>query len=177
MRVLDDFLDPAEFQRLREAVSAPEFPWRQIPILFPPPAGLDGSYNVQFVHGFLQRKPGFRFDSDRLPLLAPLLRKVDARHWIKAKLNRTLRRDKSVVYGWHVDTRRPGATTAVFYLNTNNGGTAFEDGRRVDSVANRMVMFDARLRHSGASCTDAADRLVLNLNFMPRPGSPADFSD
>ena len=65
-----------------------------------------------------------------------------------------------------MDTTRPGATTAIFYLNTNNGYTLFEDGQRVASVANRIVIFDAALRHTGASCTDADHRLVLNLNFV-----------
>jgi hypothetical protein len=176
MRVLDDYLPADAFARLLAAVSAADFPWQRTPILFPPPFGLDAAYNVQEVHGFLQHKPGFRHVSERLPVLEALLRQLDARDLFKVKLNRTLQREKSVVYGWHRDTRRPGATTGVYYLNTNDGHTAFEDGRRVDSVANRLVLFDARLRHSGASCTDTPERLVLNLNFMPRPGSAGDFS-
>ena len=58
----------------------------------------------------------------------------------------------------------------ILYLNDNNGYTRFEDGSRVDSVANRLVVFDARRRHTGASCTDAPWRLVLNLNWLdPEP--------
>ncbi|RYZ08543.1 MAG: 2OG-Fe(II) oxygenase [Comamonadaceae bacterium] len=176
MQVLDDFLDAGEHAALLAAVASPAFPWRRTPILFPAPAGLDEAGNVQFVHGFLQHKPGFDFRSDRLPLVRPLLDRLAARAWIKVKLNRTLPRGQHLVYGWHVDTRRPGATTGVYYLNANDGYTAFEDGRRVDSVANRLVLFDARSRHSGASCTDAPQRLVLNLNFLPAPGGPGDFS-
>jgi hypothetical protein len=65
-----------------------------------------------------------------------------------------------------VDVRRPGASTGILYLNDNNGYTVFEDGTRVQSAANRFVEFDASLRHTGASCTDAPYRLVLNLNWL-----------
>jgi hypothetical protein len=176
VRILDDFLDAQAFRQLLDAVSAPQFTWQRIPVLFPPPIGLDDSYNVQDVHGFLQRKPGFRFDSDRLPMLQPLLDRVGAQAWVKVKLNRTWQRERNVVYGWHVDTRRPGAVTGIYYLNTNDGYTAFENGQRAGSVANRLVLFDATWRHSGASCTDAPERVVLNMNFMPRPGGLGDFS-
>lgn len=176
MKVIDDFLPAEALQAMVQAMGAKGFPWLKTPILFPPPFGLEDEYNQQLVHGFVQRKPGFRHDSPHLPLIEPLLRPLDAAELIKVKMNVTRQRGKSVVYGWHVDTRRPGATTAIYYLNTNNGYTAFEDGRRVDSVANRIVLFDASLRHSGASCTDTAERWVMNLNFMPRPGTLGDFS-
>ena len=78
--------------------------------------------------------------------------------------------DRHLAYGLHVDTRWPGATTAILYLNTNDGYTLFEDGRQVARVANRLVLFDASLRHTGVSCTDAPERLVLNLNLLaPQP--------
>lgn len=176
LRVTDDFLPAEDFARLRAAVSAANFPWERFPILFPPPPGLDEAYNEQWVHGFVQRKTDFNYDSPYLPVIEQLLRQLGARELVKVKLNRTLRRERSVVYGWHMDTRRPGATTGVYYLNTNNGGTAFESGERVDSVANRLVLFPATMRHSGASCTDQDERLVLNVNFIPWPGTPGDFS-
>ena len=88
------------------------------------------------------------------------------------KVNLTPRSDRHVEYGLHVDTRRPGATTAIFYLNSNNGYTVFADGLRVSSVANRLVLFDAARAHTGASCTDAEYRLVLNLNMVMAPAAP-----
>ena len=36
-------------------------------------------------------------------------------------------------------------TTSIFYVNTNNGYTKFEDGSIVESVANRMLIFDSNL--------------------------------
>jgi hypothetical protein len=55
----------------------------------------------------------------------------------------------------------------VLYINSNNGFTIFEkDGEKINSVANRMVIFSADDRHSGTTCTDQQFRVVLNLNFI-----------
>ena len=51
-------------------------------------------------------------------------------------------------------------------MNTNNGYTLFEDGTKVDSIANRMVVFDGNTKHTGSTHTDDDRfRFVLNINF------------
>ena len=59
-------------------------------------------------------------------------------------------------------------TTAIYYLNTNNGFTKFENGDKVNSVANRMVIFDSNLKHTGTSCTDAHARMLINFNYYTK---------
>jgi hypothetical protein len=68
---------------------------------------------------------------------------------------------------------RPGksAHAVDLDLNSNNGYTLFDDGVKVLSVENRLVLFDCTRLHTGASCTDADDRLVLNINMMLASGS------
>jgi hypothetical protein len=166
MRVLDDFLDGRVFRAFLSAVTAEGFPWETTQVNSQPVAGLPAQRNQQLVHGFFLRRPGMQYQSPSFPLLAPVLATLRPRELVKIKLNRTPRQDRHVAYGLHVDTRWPGATTAILYLNTNNGFTLFEDGRQVASVANRLVVFDARLRHTGVSCTDVPERLVLNLNLL-----------
>ena len=56
-------------------------------------------------------------------------------------------------------------TTSIFYVNTNNGYTIFEDGTKVESVANRMLTFPANMRHTGTTCTDQQIRIVINFNY------------
>ena len=56
--------------------------------------------------------------------------------------------------------------TAVFYINTNNGYTEFENGVRVNSVANRVCIFDSNLRHRGTTHTEGDNqRIVVNFNY------------
>ena len=58
-------------------------------------------------------------------------------------------------------------TTSILYLNTNNGWTAIKGYGKVENVANRMVIFDSNLQHSGVTCTDKNRRVVINFNYVP----------
>ena len=56
--------------------------------------------------------------------------------------------------------------TAVYYINSNNGYTYFENGEKVESVANRLVAFPSQMKHGGTTCTDTQTRVVINLNYL-----------
>ena len=51
-------------------------------------------------------------------------------------------------------------------MNTNNGYTIFEDGAKVESVANRMITFPANVKHKGTSCSDEKTRVNINFNYF-----------
>ena len=56
--------------------------------------------------------------------------------------------------------------TAIFYINSNNGYTEFEEtGEKVLSVANRVCIFDNGLQHAGVTTTDTINRVVVNVNY------------
>ena len=57
-------------------------------------------------------------------------------------------------------------TTAIFYLNTNNGYTEFDNGAKVESIQNRLVTFPASLLHRATGQTDINARIVLNFNYI-----------
>ena len=57
------------------------------------------------------------------------------------KANPVLRTESIQEHAMHNDNPLKEAYTAVYYINTNDGYTCFEDGERVGSVANRMVVF------------------------------------
>ena len=43
----------------------------------------------------------------------------------------------------HCDCMVPLSITGIYYINTNDGYTAFKDGDKVKSVANRIVLFQS----------------------------------
>ena len=59
-------------------------------------------------------------------------------------------------------------TTSIFYINTCNGYTEFENGEKVESVRNRLVSFPSDLKHRGVSQTDTQVRYVINFNYLKR---------
>jgi len=89
---------------------------------------------------------------------------------LRAKANITTCSEKIQIYGYHSDMPDNIANiskTAIFYLNNNDGYTIFEnDGQKIQSVENRIVIFDSNQKHSGTNCTDQKFRAVINLNFI-----------
>ena len=70
------------------------------------------------------------------------------------------------ISGFHTDFEPRRITTAIFYLNTNNGATEIEGGDRIDCVRNRLIMFPANTSHRAIGQTDVTKRIVFNFNFI-----------
>lgn len=167
MKVVDDFLAPEELRALCNAMLAPGFSWRRVPILSSGASEhMAPTENGQWVHGFFHCRGSTPYVSPTFRTVRPVIERLGPVRLLKVKANLTVRRGRHLEYGLHVDTRHPRAMTGILYLNDNNGYTRFDDGSRVDSIANRFVAFDARRRHTGASCTDVPYRLVLNVNWL-----------
>ena len=70
---------------------------------------------------------------------------------------------------WHNDLKHNincPRKTSVFYINDNNGYTEFRNGDRIESVANRAIIFDNNLEHRGVSHTLPDHyRIVVNFNY------------
>ena len=67
-------------------------------------------------------------------------------------------------YEYHNDV--DDCITAIYYVNTNNGTTKFKSGKEVESVANRLVIFNSNELHAGSSCTDEHRRCLINFNYF-----------
>ena len=99
--------------------------------------------------------------------LMPLFDKMDMDVHFRVKLNLNPRTSAVTEHGYHIDIPVP-SKTAIFYLNTNDGYTKFETGEKVESVANRLVVFPSNIKHTGTTCTNNKARLVLNINYAPK---------
>ena len=107
--------------------------------------------------------------SDLYGELGPIFQKLNMFTLLRCKINLLPRTDKVIEHGFHIDISDgfDRCKTAVMYLNTNNGYTLFEDGTKVESVANRLVTFNNSTKHSGSTNTcDEPYRLVLNMDYI-----------
>lgn len=160
--VQDDFLSSDHFQLLNQIILQYDFFWAWNSILYQGDFISDEKYNRQLVHWFYPKKGPFK---DYYEVFKLIPDQLGAKEVIRMKLNCNYPTDKIIDHGFHIDTEED-SKTSIFYLNTNNGYTKFEDnGEIVKSVENRMITFDSSRRHSGSSCTDEYDRLVLNINW------------
>ena len=55
---------------------------------------------------------------------------------------------------------------AVFSLNTCDGYTKLKNGRKIESVANRLLLFDASKEHCSTTTSNAKLRYNINFNFF-----------
>ena len=105
-----------------------------------------------------------------LPLLDPLVEEIKIKSCTRIKANLTMRTHEIVRHGFHSDDNDAvyfqDYKVSIFYVNSNDGYTEFEDGSKVESVANRLVTFPAFLRHTGTTCTDQPFRVVINFNYF-----------
>ena len=68
-------------------------------------------------------------------------------------------------HGMHVDYDYPHKA-AILSINTCDGYTKLEDGTKIDSVANRMLIFDGSTLHTSTNTTDQTVRININFNYF-----------
>ena len=153
MKVQDNYLDEFEFNNLRESILSDWFPWFSSTVL--------SDYDKhQLVHFFYEGTYG-----DHFSLVTPLLKKMKVTKIGRIKANSQEKTDTIIEHPFHVDGPVV-CETSIFYLNTCDGYTKFENGAIVNSVANRLVTFPSQTKHCGTTCTNDSRRLVINFNYF-----------
>jgi len=166
---IDNFLGKKNFDELQSLLMGERMPWYYRPII----DYADDVNKFQFVHNFYENMTSFLFCEK----LSPILQIIEATAIIRIKANLLTITPEIVENTYHNDVanydysgdkkeKLKNLTTAIFYVNTNNCYTKFEDGTIVESVANRMVFFSTDMRHTGTSCTDEKTRVVINFNYF-----------
>jgi hypothetical protein len=160
---LDNFLEEDVYNNLYENIMSPDFPWYVT----------DGSVStgedvawdhrdIFFNHLFI-RSPAYV--SPLYPIVAPIVEKLNPKAILNVRANLDIARSAHFEYGMHNDTN--DMMTAVYYVNTNNGGTKFADGELIPSVANSIVIFDSNKMHTPVTATDVRRRVLINFNYIP----------
>jgi hypothetical protein len=180
-RIYDNCLPLDVFRKMKDIMLSGEFPWfYNDAILYggefeSPLDGYDNDNTVyQFTHTFFMG--GFQSWPPSTEVIVPILDILNPRSWIRVKANLNPIGSDHLVSGWHYDmggmfedgTMKPydDSTTAVLYMNTNNGYTLMETGDKVESVENRLVLFPNDILHTGITQTDTKIRVLLNFNFF-----------
>ena len=165
MKIEDNFLKQEEFEKIQKLMDEPSpFPWFYADrIVFE-----DDVDKFQFIHAFYDNHMPMSPFTKELDSIINIIQPFSI-FKIRAKL--LTRTPEIVESSFHVDflmaeEKRKQWTTSIFYVNTNDGYTKFEDGTKVESVANRMLTFPANMKHCGTSCTNERRRIVINFNYF-----------
>ena len=164
--IIDNFLDNQFYQIFKNKIfKGAEFCW-----FFNDGIDLKGEAGskFQFTHTFY--KNGGVLNSPCYGMLDGILNKIRPKEIYRIKANLLTKTPEIVPNSFHTDVGgNMGVipyTTSIFYLNTNNGYTEFEDGTIVESVENRWISFSEDTKHRGTSCTDEQIRVVINFNYL-----------
>ena len=185
--IQDNFLPKREFDHIHDQILGTEmyhFPWILSQIISNTPSGkdprelygkelLDRRYadNIQLCHGFYDQHAPL---GETFQILYPILQKIQPVAILRIKANLLMCRDTIIESNMHNDVvdidkyeNADFLRTSIFYLNTCDGYTKFENGDKVQCVANRFVSFPQSLKHCGSTCTDQPFRSVINFNYVP----------
>ena len=167
--VNDDFLSQQDFETIRNEITTTEFQWSfsqyvDSPNEEPTPG--------QFVHTAYY---GSAPCSDFYNQLAPILeRRLNCCCLYRIKLNLQPRLPEPFTYMFHSDLSHDFEedvashwTTAILYINTNNGYTEFENGEKVNSVANRLMIFDGLEKSTGKVYDTPCHKIMKHEVLLP----------
>ena len=162
--IVDNFLNKQYFQALKNTMLSENFCWAYNDVI----EYANDEDKFQFTHCFYREDKGQT--SKHYGVFAPLFQKIKPKEIFKIKANLLTRTPEIVPNRFHTDIQGNWGvipyTTAILYINTNNGYTEFEDGTKIESVENRWIAFPEDTPHRGTSCTDEKIRVVINFNYL-----------
>ena len=163
IRVIDNFLDKNNLTKLQDMIMDKNFPW-----YISSSSDYENDNNTQLTHLLYNNHVSF---SDYFPKFYKIYDKLEVFALYKIRLIATMKYN-GIENIYHKDIEKiqhpNNCTTAVFYLNDNDGGTQFEcNNEIIKSKENRMVIFPTILRHRTVKhTTDLPFRYVLNINYV-----------
>ena len=94
-----------------------------------------------------------------------ILNQLEVKSLIRIKANLYPSTDNIEYQSEHIDYDY-SHKGAIFYLNTNDGFTTLEDGTKIESVENRILLFDPSKPHNSTTCTNDKCRVNVNFNYF-----------
>ncbi len=155
MKIIDNLLEEKQVLEIELEVMKDTFPWYyQNCVTYKSDAN-----SYYFTHMFYLNGEQSKYFN----LIIPILKKIKFKKLIRVKGNLYPNVNKVEEHPKHVDFNYP-TKGALFYLNTNNGPTNVGN-KKIKSVRNRLLLFNASKEHNSITCTDAKIRLNININY------------
>jgi hypothetical protein len=161
-QVIDNFLDKEYFDTIKNTLASFDMNWFYRDNL----TSDDENGMCYFTHNFFSKNT---ISSPFFNLLEKLLDKLKIASLIQVRANMTISKKDTYESSWHVDNPYKNSKTAIFYLTTCNAKTIINVEKKIieiDSIENRILIFDTDIPHKMISATDAKRRIIINLNYF-----------
>ena len=160
-KIIDNALPQEEFENIRNNILNPHFSWNLSPGIAIDKEVLPTYASFYFAHIFWDQF----FIDPQSQLFAPLLKLMNCHSLIRIKANCYPSTPEIISHDNHVD-QDYSHKGAIYYLNTNDGLTILEDKVKVESIENRLLVFDSSKQHRSTTCTDEKCRINVAFNFF-----------
>ena len=157
-KIIDNYLKADEHLKLNNLFESNTFPWFYVKKKILTEEGL---FKSQFCHIFYGNKS---INSDYFYELNPILNKLKPLALVRIKANLNPPSENIVESAYHKDQDFK-CKAAIYYVNDNNGYTIINN-KKIQSKANRMVLFNANQKHCGTNSTNCNNRMVINFNYF-----------
>ena len=168
VQIFNNFLDQEVFLEIKKFIMSPRCQWRYVNYIAHKD-GRDNDNDGYFVHSFKDCHPQTFEDrypeSPDFPLIVKILDKIKYRNILRIRSSLYPRRDVQKPDPFHIDYNFPHRV-CIFYVNTNNGYTMFENGEKIPSVENQLATFDGNEKHCSVVQTDTPARYIVNINIL-----------
>ena len=159
--VIDNFLKEEELNALREVLYQTKFDWHFTDKITIEQNETDNFF--YFCHVLYNQKS--LHTSEYFPIVYPILRKLEPKALIRVKANLYINQGEGVKeHAQHTDEEFTHKG-ALFSLNTCDGYTKLGN-EKVESIANRIVLFDPSIPHASTSTSNSKVRMNINFNYF-----------
>jgi hypothetical protein len=157
--IIDNFLEKNIFDELKTILLNKNFPWYYQPEISYPG---DKNTSFYFVHTFFEFH---RIYSDVFTKIIPVLEKIKIKSLIRVKANLYTNQNTKIIHSSHkdYDYEHKGA---ILYINNNNGHTILEGKEKIESIENRLLLFEPHKEHNSTNCTNEKTRINININYF-----------
>ncbi len=168
MIIKDKFLLPEVFEPIFKIMTSSNFSWFYQKSQTINKEKKDDPYFSHIFYG--DNTPRSNHYEDVISPILFTLSNVKSLLFVRANLY--LKKDKVYSSCFHTDdcddVNKYNHKTAIFYINKNDGYTEFESGEKVESLSNRLLIFDASLKHRAVSQVTEDRRIVININYIEK---------
>ena len=164
--VIDNFLDEEYFDKLKKLCTGTVtrenhiLPWYFEPNISTPDVNEDNIFYM--THLLYNSNAPINSFYD---YMIPILQKLEVICLIRVKANLYPHTEILHEHPLHIDYKF-SHSAAILSLNTCDGYTMLEDGTKIDSVANRILLFDASKKHCSTTTTNESARINININYL-----------
>lgn len=163
--VKDNFLPKDIYLNLREKLYSSEIPWyyRRNDVKGNPDS--IGFFNFCWFNDGKIQHPSFE------PDIVPILKMMNCYSVFQVRANHVLTSHKNIKSSWHVDSleTNPNYKTAILMFTTCNAITQLDLNNEIigiESIENRLILFDGNIKHMVKYQTNVPRRIVINFNFI-----------